>query len=169
MPTGEQAKSTSDGADLRPTIIAVVVILLACGVVLAVAAWARLHAESSVFDGSRKVEVTMTSYAIDVPHRLTAGKVGFDVHNNAAIAHEFVVFRTDLPANKLPVGSDGDVIEDSPQLHSVADSGSSLKPGASRAVLAQLTPGHYVAVCNLPDHYRLGMYADFVVTASKSS
>jgi uncharacterized cupredoxin-like copper-binding protein len=27
-----------------------------------------------------------------------------------------------------------------------------------------MTPGHYVAVCNLPAHYRLGMKLDLNVT-----
>jgi hypothetical protein len=26
-----------------------------------------------------------------------------------------------------------------------------------------LTPGHYVAVCNLTNHYKLGMYLDVTV------
>ena len=55
------------------------------------------------------------------------------------------------------------MIEDSPELETVADSGSDLKPGASRAGAAKLDPGHYVAVCNLPEHYERGMQLDVTV------
>jgi uncharacterized cupredoxin-like copper-binding protein len=45
----------------------------------------------------------------------------------------------------------------------VADSGTNIAPGQSRTLYAILTPGTYIAVCNLPGHYRLAMYAALVV------
>jgi uncharacterized cupredoxin-like copper-binding protein len=30
---------------------------------------------------------------------------------------------------------------------------------------ADLSPGHYALVCNLPGHYKAGMHVDFWVTA----
>jgi uncharacterized cupredoxin-like copper-binding protein len=61
------------------------------------------------------------------------------------------------------LGADGNIIEDSPQLVKVADSGASVPPGQSRTLYTVLTPGNYVFVCNLPGHYRLGMRAALVV------
>jgi uncharacterized cupredoxin-like copper-binding protein len=56
------------------------------------------------------------------------------------------------------------VNEESPQLTSVADSGDALKPGATQSFNTDnLSPGHYVAVCNLPGHYRLGMKLNITV------
>ena len=73
--------------------------------------------------------------------------------------HKLLLFRTNLPANALPLRSDGNVDEESPLLHSVADSGNQTAPGDYKSVPTKeaLTPGHYVAVCNLPGHYHLGM------------
>ena len=53
--------------------------------------------------------------------------------------------------------------EDSPELDSVLDSGSSLHPGEMRLLTASLDPGHYVMVCNLPGHYNAGMRVDITV------
>jgi uncharacterized cupredoxin-like copper-binding protein len=43
------------------------------------------------------------------------------------------------------------------------DSGSSLAPGETRVLGANLDPGTYVIVCNLPGHYRLGMHQTITV------
>jgi uncharacterized cupredoxin-like copper-binding protein len=46
----------------------------------------------------------------------------------------------------------------------VLDSGSSLQPGETRILFADLTAtGHYALVYNLPAHYRLGMHAHLTV------
>ncbi|HXY92731.1 MAG TPA: sulfocyanin-like copper-binding protein [Acidimicrobiia bacterium] len=111
-----------------------------------------------------RVAVALDEYTIALdPASPPTGAVTFDVTNQGKIAHEFVLFRTDLPADALPVNKKGDVNEQAPQLQSVADSGSDLKPGASRTLHATLTPGHYVAVCNLPGHYAAGMRVDVTV------
>jgi hypothetical protein len=61
--------------------------------------------------------------------------------------------------------SDGDVDEESPLLHKVADSGNATAPGWIEAVPTNeaLVPGHYVAACNLPGHYHLGMRLNITV------
>jgi uncharacterized cupredoxin-like copper-binding protein len=94
---------------------------------------------------------------------VAAGPYALVADNHGPSAHELVVFRTSLAANKLPLDSAGNVIEDSPQLVKVADSGASVTPGQSRTLYTVLTPGTYVFVCNLPGHYRLGMRAALVV------
>ena len=38
-------------------------------------------------------------------------------------------------------------------------------PGSTQTVNAQLEPGNYVIICNVPGHYQLGMHAGFTVTA----
>ncbi len=83
--------------------------------------------------------------------------------NNGKVRHELILFRTNLSASALPVDANGDVDEESPRLQNVLDSGSSLKPDETRSLPVKLTPGHYVAVCNLPAHYRLGMRLDLTI------
>jgi uncharacterized cupredoxin-like copper-binding protein len=74
------------------------------------------------------------------------------VRNRGPSPHELVVFRTTLALGALPIGSDGNVNEGSPKLVKVADSGTNIAPGQSRTLYAILTPGTYIAVCNLPGH-----------------
>lgn len=110
------------------------------------------------------VSVSLSEYKVSMPTTLHAGKHTFAVTDDGKLKHEFVVFRTDRPANKLPIDKNGDMNEESPLVKNVADSGSSLDPGAGRSISATLSPGHYVAVCNLPAHYKLGMRIDITVT-----
>ena len=37
------------------------------------------------------------------------------------------------------------------------------EPGTPGSVTLDLTPGHYVVMCNIAAHYKAGMYADFYV------
>jgi uncharacterized cupredoxin-like copper-binding protein len=159
-----EAAEDNSSASLRRTTVVVAIVLVALGIALGLGALARRHAEDSVFNGAQKVEVHESSYRLSLATTtLPSGRIGFDVHNDASMPHEFVVFKTDLPADALPLGSDGDVVEDSPLLQDVADSGSSIVPGHSRAIFATLAPGHYAVVCNLPGHYHLGMHVDLTV------
>jgi hypothetical protein len=95
--------------------------------------------------------------------RASAGPISIVVRNRGPSPHELVVFRTTLPLGALPIGSDGNVNEESPKVEKVADSGTNIAPGQSRTLYAILTPGSYVFICNLPGHYRLGMHAALVV------
>lgn len=121
------------------------------------------------------VPVSLVNFRILMPNTLRAGHHTFAVTNDGTVPHEFVVFRTAVLADALPLRPDGDVNEDSPLLQDVADSGPTLGPGQGRSVpvvkdasvatptAGTLSPGHYVAVCNLPAHYRLGMRIDLTV------
>jgi hypothetical protein len=95
--------------------------------------------------------------------RASAGPTSLVVRNRGPSPHELVVFRTTLALGALPIGPDGNINEDSPKLVKVADSGTNIAPGQSRTLYTILTPGSYVAVCNLPGHYRLGMHAGLLV------
>ena len=91
-----------------------------------------------------------------------AGDTTFDVTNNGPSTHEFVVFKTDLAPESLPI-KDGIVDEKGKgvtQLGVVAD----IAPGETKDLSLQLEPGSYVAICNLPGHYQAGMHAGFTVS-----
>jgi uncharacterized cupredoxin-like copper-binding protein len=155
--------------NLIPTVVVVLLILAASLVALGIGLWARHHAHGQTFSGSEKVVVHETSFHIALSTgQVTEGKVGFDVFNDANIPHEFVVFKTDLFNDQLPLGTDGDVIEDSPNMVDVVDSGASIKPGDSKPLFGRLKAGHYVIVCNLPGHYKSGMHVDFTVAPAGS-
>ena len=154
-------RSTSGGwRDMRGTLLAVGVLLVASAVAVVIA-----YALKGSGAPAGDVQASTVEYEVRMPTMLSAGKHTVGVTNDGTLAHEFVIFKTDLPADQLPLGADGDVDEDSPQLTNVADSGASIAPGASRSVTtAKLAPGHYVALCNLPGHYQLGMHLDVTVS-----
>lgn len=95
---------------------------------------------------------------------IPAGKTLFVAKNTSSIPHEFVLFKTDRPAADLPLKPDGTADEESPLVEGVADSGSAFGPGETRLVTADVEPGHYALVCNLPpNHYKSGMHIDVTV------
>ena len=110
------------------------------------------------------IQASTVEYRITMPTTLTAGKHQIGLTNDGTIGHELVLFKTDLPADALPLSADGDVDEEAAQLTNVGDSGDSLAAGGTKTFsTSNLSPGHYVAVCNLPGHYRLGMKLNVTV------
>lgn len=93
----------------------------------------------------------------------TAGQIDFVIKNVGRMPHELVVFKTDLPIDKLPQ-KNGEMDENGAGVKNVADTGENyLKSGETRTLRANLTPGNYVLVCNLPGHFSGGMKTAFVV------
>jgi len=135
------------------------------------AAWARLVLALVVLlalpgcRGTRRaagptVGVIVHDFRID-PSRSTiaAGTVAFDVYDRGPSTHEFVIVRTSLPPDQLPLGTDGlTVDEESPLLEDVGEI-SDLNVGDSGQLLVHLSPGRYVLFCNLEGHYLGGMHA----------
>jgi Sulfocyanin (SoxE) domain len=156
-PESVQATGIRKDPGLRTTLITVTVLMIAVGI--AVVAGLTFYSPAS----AAHVNVSESDYGIRVPTTLRAGRYNLTLTNNGVQPHELLIFRTDLPANALPVDASGDVIEDSPQLHSALDSGAGLGSHKTQALSVTLQPGHYVAVCNLPTHYRLGMRVDITV------
>jgi uncharacterized cupredoxin-like copper-binding protein len=96
--------------------------------------------------------------------QVRAGFVTFRVHNTGPSTHEFIVARTDAPADALPLQkNDITVDESSKMLHEVASFGE-VRLGATRQLTLNLPAGHYVLFCNFSGHYRGGMHAAVTVT-----
>jgi uncharacterized cupredoxin-like copper-binding protein len=112
--------------------------------------------------GPKKIDVSMTSYAIAPSvDTMNAGDVTFHITNSATDqAHEFVIVQTDLAAGQLPVDVNGDVDEEQV---TVVDEVEDLQPAAVQDLSVNLAGGHYVLMCNQPGHYKQGMYLDFTV------
>jgi plastocyanin len=117
------------------------------------------------------VQVATYDYEIAMPSTLTPGVHTIGLINHGKMEHELVMFKTDLSDLHMPLKADGDVNEDSPLLTKFVDSGSgpavdayAVPPGHTETFKTDyLTPGHYVAVCNLPGHYKLGMSLNVTV------
>lgn len=105
----------------------------------------------------KEMEIKLSSNTIP------AGKVDFVIKNVGRMPHELVVFKTDLPLDKLPL-KNGEMDEEGAGVKNVADTGEkSIKSGETRTLSANLSPGNYVAVCNYPGHFSGGMKTAFVV------
>jgi uncharacterized cupredoxin-like copper-binding protein len=92
-----------------------------------------------------------------------AGETTFAIDNDAEQVHEFVVVKTDLAAADLPLDEDGLVDERGEGLTFV-DEVEDLQGGESAQLTVDLTPGTYILLCNLPDHFAQGMHTGFTVT-----
>jgi uncharacterized cupredoxin-like copper-binding protein len=137
---------------------------------------AKLHAAQTSLAGAAarpaaastgapaSVRVTEKDFAIapSAP-AATAGLVDFAVSNAGPSEHEFLIFKSDLAADKLPLGSDGRVDENGAGATKVFDSGSNIAVNGSKTFQTALTPGTYVLVCNLPGHYAAGMHATITI------
>jgi uncharacterized cupredoxin-like copper-binding protein len=147
---------------LMPTLLGVSTLLLALAIMMIAALAMRPAGGIEVPKGYHVVNVTLTEFAITgVPSSVPAGEYEFVITNHGTIPHELVMWQTKYDANALPRRANGSVDEESGDLTSVLDTGSSLQPGETRIVFADLTTaGHYAMACNLPTHYHAGMYAD---------
>ncbi len=112
--------------------------------------------------GPKTVQVSLGQYEMSAsPASAKAGEIVFVVSNNAEVlVHEFVVVRSELGAGELTVGPDG--IVDESQMD-VKDEIEDMEPGAIVELKVTLEAGHYILLCNIEDHYGLGMHADFNV------
>jgi uncharacterized cupredoxin-like copper-binding protein len=117
-----------------------------------------------ISDTGTTVSVSLKDYRImssivTVP----AGAVSFDVHNRGPSTHEFVVFETAQPADRMPLGADGLTIDEDSSLLRHAGEMAEVDIGQSRQLVLQLAPGTYVLVCNMEGHYLGGMHFSLVV------
>jgi hypothetical protein len=147
----------ADLSALKPTLLVVgaLVAAVAIAIVVGLVAWSPRSAGD--------VAVSATDYRFAMPTTLAAGHHTIAFTNNGKQPHEFLLFRTDLSSHSLPVDADGRVVEESPLLQNVVDSGNGLEVGGTQSLPVTLDPGHYVAVCNLANHYKLGMALDLTV------
>jgi uncharacterized cupredoxin-like copper-binding protein len=148
---------------------ALVVVLAGCGnaaspIPAAASATAPASAAASAPAGSgaagTPISVEVKEWSVTPASKTaTAGSIVFNVKNAGAAVHEFVVVKTDLKADALPVtGSTIDETKLTP-----VDEIEDIAIGATPSLTVTLTPGHYVLLCNIETHYGLGMRSDFDV------
>jgi uncharacterized cupredoxin-like copper-binding protein len=107
-----------------------------------------------VLSDTQGVDGPMTMTA--TPNSVAAGQVTFTVENTGTIKHEMVVVKTD---GTTLTPADGKVSEKG----SVGEIGD-IPAGATRSVTLDLEAGQYELVCNIKDHYGMGMHTAFTVT-----
>jgi uncharacterized cupredoxin-like copper-binding protein len=104
------------------------------------------------------------------PLSVKAGKVKFVVTNAGTIVHEMIVLKTSTPFDQLPVADAGDppapVTSGANKVSEATKSGETgdVAKGKTKSVTLNLKKGNYALVCNIAQHYGLGMRAAFSVT-----
>jgi len=78
--------------------------------------------------------------------------------------HELLIFKSDLAPAAYPKDKSGDIIEDGPGVNLVSD-GENIDPAGAQTRTVDLKPGTYLFVCNIPGHFKQGMFQ--VVTVTK--
>jgi uncharacterized cupredoxin-like copper-binding protein len=102
-----------------------------------------------------KVGLAATTFA--------TGRHDVVISNTGTVQHELLVFRSDLAPSAYPVDAAGNIVEDGPGIVKVSD-GDNVAPGSSQNRTIDLTtPGTYLFVCNLPGHFKAGMFTQVTV------
>ena len=101
-----------------------------------------------------KVQLASTS--------LTPGHRTLEIDNVGKAQHELLVFRSDLDPSRYPLDN-GDINEEGPGISLISD-GENIDPGKHQARVVDLTaPGKYLFVCNIPGHFKAGMFVSVTV------
>jgi uncharacterized cupredoxin-like copper-binding protein len=95
--------------------------------------------------------------------KFAPGQQSLRVTNSSAQAHELLVFRSDLSPSAFPADADGNIVEDGAGITLVSDA-DNIDPGGAQDRTVDLTvPGTYVFLCNLPGHFKAGMFTTVTV------
>ncbi len=115
--------------------------------------------------GATKVAVSLNDSPFQVepdPTSVSTGPVEFDVTNDGNGPHNFRVIQTELAPDALPLT--GSQVDETKVKVVASSSGNFIAAGAADTVGAQLAPGTYVLICNVPTHYTSGMHVAFTVS-----
>jgi uncharacterized cupredoxin-like copper-binding protein len=108
--------------------------------------------------------ISLYEWKVIAAETLTAGKTTFTISNFGTIPHELLIFKSKLDLSAYPKDKAGDIIEDGPGVTLLSD-GENVDPTGAQVRTVNLTPGTYVFMCNIPGHFKQGMYT--VVTVTK--
>lgn len=108
------------------------------------------------------VNATVDDFSIALDQSsASSGEITFAITNDGPSVHEFVVLKTDLAADQLPVIGN-EVTEDDPALANEGEA-EDIAAAGTASVALQLEPGNYVVICNIVGHYGQGMRATFTI------
>jgi len=133
---------------------------------LIVAAILAVSALAGCSSGPSKVDVSLTTYVITLStDSVKAGEVVFHVTNNATdLVHEFVIFKTDLPEDQLPLTAEN-IVDEAGAGITFINEVEDVEQGTSKDLTVTHEPGRYVLLCNTAEnnHYTRGMHIVFTV------
>jgi len=107
--------------------------------------------------------ISLSEWKVVVAGTIKSGKTNVMITNKGTAPHELLVFKSDLDPSAYPVDAAGDIQEKGTGVTLVSD-GDNIDPAGSQARTIDLVPGKYLFVCNIPGHFKQGMFT--VVTVA---
>ena len=109
--------------------------------------------------GTTAITITMTEFAFG-PKDVTApaGAITLTAPNAGKAPHELVLIKFPGDPGKLPTQPNGDADEEAFAEAELPGEIGETEPGATGTLTVTLPAGKYAMVCNVPAHYRAGMY-----------
>jgi uncharacterized cupredoxin-like copper-binding protein len=142
--------------------VAVTVLVAACSSGGASSSPAGAPSQAASGTDGASVSTKLSEFKIELGATTAAGgPVTFALTNAGTTVHEFVVFKTDLAPDKLPLAADGTEVDEEGAGLTLVDEVEDIAVGATASLPVDLATGHYVLICNLPAHYTSGMHAEF--------
>jgi hypothetical protein len=107
--------------------------------------------------------ISLSEWSIVAAGTMKSGKTQVAIANVGAAPHELLVFKSNRDPSAYPVDAAGDIKEEGAGVNLVSY-GENIAPGGTQSRTLDLTPGKYLFVCNIPGHFKQGMYAVVFVT-----
>ena len=105
---------------------------------------------------------TLTEWKVTIGGTIKSGKTDLTISNAGVAAHELLVFKSDLAPSAYPTDAAGDINEEGAGVTLVSD-GDNIDPAGSQTRSIDLAPGTYLFVCNIPGHFKAGMFTTVIV------
>lgn len=135
--------------------------LTALSALLAVGTWVGISIFPAVAQFAFPVMLDDYRFLHDVI-AVPAGEVTFDMKNVGDEVHELIVIKSDMDTAALPAGAGRGVVDEA-AIGEYVGGWEDVQPGAGASGTVTLTPGRYILLCNLTDHYARGMVSTLQV------
>lgn len=152
--------ATAEGG--KPTVVATVAPTRAAAVSPTAAVKTTAAAGTQTTGTPIKVEAKDFAFTLD-KSSAPAGSITFTATSTGPSEHEFVIFKTDLAPDKLPLVADKSKVDEGGAGVSHVDEIEALNVSDTKTLTVSLESGKYVLICNLPAHYAQGMSVAFTV------
>jgi len=110
------------------------------------------------------IPVALNEWHVAVASTIKAGAINIEAANFGSIQHELLVFKSDLAPSAYPLDANGDIVDDGAGINLLSD-GDNIDPLRTQTRTVDLSqPGTYLFVCNIPGHFKAGMFTAVTVT-----
>jgi uncharacterized cupredoxin-like copper-binding protein len=133
----------------------------------------EVQGESTTDHEDAYIHVSLKEFSIQTnTSTVPAGSITFEAVNAGTEIHELVILRTNVaPENLTQIPGKNDNVVDRDMIvneHDPAiaaiDEIEEFSAGTTEEKQVSLEPGRYVLLCNIPNHYKKGMFTSLHVT-----